>query len=290
MQPLSHTKVAGIILAAGKGMRMKSALPKCLHTVCGLPMAEYVGRAMMEAGVAKPIVVIGHGGDLLRAELGDKYDYVYQKEQLGTGDATKAALMKLEGFKGAVLVGPGDAPLINSSAMQSLVEQYLRCEADCVVATCRLDDPTGYGRIIRDEMQNPIEIIEEVDADDSQRGINEVCTSFYCFDAKALQKFLPQLGNNNRKGEYYLTDLAALIAESKGKVVTQEFSDPEILRGVNDRFQLAEAAQVMRMRILRQHALNGVTLADLNSIHIGANVLIASETKIDAMRFGSSCT
>lgn len=238
---------------------------------------------MLESGVSKPIMVIGHGGDLLRAELGTKYDYAYQKEQLGTGDACRVALSKLEGFEGAVLVGPGDAPLISSSAMLSLVEQYLRCAADCVVATCILEDPNGYGRIIRDDASNPVEIIEEVDADDEQRRLKEVCTSFYCFDSKALAKFLPKLGNNNRKGEYYLTDLVGLIAESGGKVVTQEFADANVLRGVNDRFQLAEAAQAMRIHILRTHALNGVTISDINSIHIGAKVRIASETKIDAM-------
>jgi bifunctional UDP-N-acetylglucosamine pyrophosphorylase/glucosamine-1-phosphate N-acetyltransferase len=296
MKPLAQTKVAGIVLAAGKGTRMKSALPKCLHSVCGLPMGEYVGRAMVDAGAKQPIFVIGHGGDLLRAELGAKYEYVYQKEQLGTGHAAKQALAKVEEFDGAVLVGPGDAPLITGEAMVALVEAYVRCGADCVIATCVLPDPAGYGRIVRDKTGEPAAIVEELDASDEQRRINEVATSFYCFDAKALRSLLPKLKNDNSKKEYYLTDLVAMIAKAKGKVVTCEFGDAAILKGVNDRWQLAEASEAMRKRILRRHALNGVTLADPNTIHIGAEVEIAPETRIDAMtviegktRIGSGC-
>lgn len=280
---MQQTAVTAIMLAAGKGTRMKSALPKALHAVCGLPMAEYVGAAMREAGALKPIVVIGFGGDLLRAELGNGYDYVYQKEQLGTGDACKQALPKLENFSGAVLVGPADAPLITGEAMIALVEAFVRTKSDCVIATCKLEDPTGYGRIVRDENGNPAAIVEELDADDSQRAIDEVATSYYCFDSNALKRLLPKVGNDNRKHEYYLTDVVALIAGGGGKVTTHLFEDPALLMGVNDRYQLAEASQAMRQRILKKHALNGVTLADLNTIHIGARVQIAPETRIDAM-------
>jgi bifunctional UDP-N-acetylglucosamine pyrophosphorylase/glucosamine-1-phosphate N-acetyltransferase len=288
-------RIAGLILAAGKGTRMKSDLPKALHPLCGLPLGEHVGRAMRAAGVERPVFVVGHGGDLLRSALGDAYSYALQEHQLGTGHAALSAMPLLTDAE-AVLIAPGDAPLITAEALAALQQRRLETSADCVVATCILSDPTGYGRIIRNGTGEPVAVVEELDATQEQRQIKEVCTSFYCFDAAALRQHLPALQSNNQKGEFYLTDLIAAISSSGGRVSTYESSDPELLQGINDRWQLALASETMRTRILKRHALNGVSFVDPATTYVDAEVTIAAETRIGVMttlegntQIGSNC-
>ncbi|MCH8274733.1 MAG: bifunctional UDP-N-acetylglucosamine diphosphorylase/glucosamine-1-phosphate N-acetyltransferase GlmU [Armatimonadetes bacterium] len=289
-------KLAGIVLAAGKGTRMKSALPKALHRLCGLPMAEHVGRAMIEAGVERPIMVVGYGAERVKAELGDKYEYVVQEEQNGTGHACLMALPALGNRDGPILVAPGDAPLITGEALASLTGAALEHSAQCALATCEMSDPTGYGRVVRDDSGRPVRIVEEADADDSQKQIGEVCTSFYCFEPSVLRELLPQLGTENAKGEQYLTDLIALIAERGGKSVTLKFEDARLLEGVNDRWQLASAAKALRLRVLKRLALDGVTVEDPDSTYVDAGVEIGEDTVIRPMtvvegdtKIGSGC-
>jgi bifunctional UDP-N-acetylglucosamine pyrophosphorylase/glucosamine-1-phosphate N-acetyltransferase len=279
-----------IVLAAGKGTRMVSQLPKALHEVCGLPMAEHVGRAMSGAGASETIFVVGHGAEEVKQTLGDRYRYVEQTEQFGTGHACLMALPLLGASNRAVLVGPADAPLVSAEAMSRLRKAHCEADADCTIATCILADPTGYGRIVRDDSGKVTRIVEELDATEDQRKINEINAAFYCFSAQAFRDFVPRITNNNEKGEYYLTDLVQMFSEAGKTIATVVFEDFKLMRGVNDRWQLAEAGLAMRERILKKHALAGVTLLDPQSTFIGVDVEIGSDTEIAPMTsiFGQS--
>ncbi len=273
--------LAGIVLAAGKGTRMKSELPKGLHAVGGLPMVELVGRAMKEAGVVRPILVIGHGGDAIREALGESYVYAWQHEQKGTGHAARMGADALEAFDGPVLIAPGDAPLLEAETLRGLAEHHTRSEAACTVATTTLENPTGYGRVIRDAIGRPTAIVEEKDASLAQREVREVAVSLYCFDARKLIEALPSLSAENAQGEYYLTDLVALLAGRGERVEAFAIEDPESVMGVNDRWQLAEAEQTLRLRILKSHALNGVTILDPATTYVGPDVRIGADTVLE---------
>lgn len=275
---MSDRSVAGIILAAGKGTRMKSDLPKVLHPVCGLPMVELVGRALKQAGVERPIVVIGHGGEKVQEALGDGYDYAWQREQLGTGHAAMMTRDLLAGKKGTVIVLSGDAPLVQAETIATLLEDHEKSGAVCTVATAIVDDPTGYGRIVRDAFGLPTHIVEEKDATPAQKEIKEVNTSFYCFEIEALLEVLPRLSNTNAQREYYLTDTLLHFVQQRRLINACVLKDKGLLVGVNDRWQLALADRELRHQILKKHALNGVTLLDPDSIVIGVDVKIGVDT------------
>ena len=191
-------QVAGIIMAAGKGTRMKSDLPKTLHEVCGVPMVELVGRSFKDAGVQKPVIIIGHHGEQVQEALGSSYSYAWQREQLGTGHAAMMAEEVLSLHDGPVLVAPGDAPLLDPAYLASLVRAQLETNAQCVMATCIMDDPTGYGRVIFDDKGMPCNIIEEKDADPATKKLKEVCVSVYCFDGKTLFRLLKDAEHQQR--------------------------------------------------------------------------------------------
>lgn len=270
-------------MAAGKGTRMKSDLPKALHAVCGLPLVEHVGRAMKGAGVRRPILVIGHQGDLIRATLGEEhYAYAHQPEQLGTGHALLMTRDMLASHRGPVLVAPGDTPLVTSDDLRQVVEHHVRSRAAMTIATCTLDVPTGYGRVIRDETGSVKAIVEESDASDRERAIREVNSSLYCFDAEPLFEALPRLGNANVQGEYYLTDLVKLFV-AKGLRVEAVPLPAESMLGINDRWQLARASALLRERILRAHCLAGVTIVDPATTFIGVDVEIEPDAAIAPM-------
>jgi bifunctional UDP-N-acetylglucosamine pyrophosphorylase / glucosamine-1-phosphate N-acetyltransferase len=274
--------LAGIILAAGKGTRMKSDLPKGLHAVCGLPIVEWIGRAMRGAGVERPVAVVGHGGDLICDALGGGYDYVWQREQLGTGHAALMARELLCDHRGPVVVAPGDTPLLTADALAHLAQRQVETGAGCVVATFRLSDPTGYGRIVRAADTSIRSIVEHRDATPAQLELHEVNPSVYCFDAAVLWDVLPALSNANSQGEYYLTDAIEAIVANGGRVEADLFEDSDLFLGVNDRWQLAEAETALRRRILRRHALEGVTLADPSTTFVGPDVTIGPDTRIEA--------
>ena len=269
---------AAIVLAAGKGTRMKSDLPKVLHKVCGLPMVEHVVRALRGAGVERVVVVVGHGGEAVQASLGSTVEYVWQREQLGTGHAVRCAAAALDGFDGPVVVAAGDTPLVDAATMAALLEAHGGNAV--IVATSVLEDPTGYGRIVRDATGKPCRIVEQKDASPEQRAIREVNSGLYAFDGAALFRLLPRLRNHNAQREYYLTDLVAMAAED-GLPVAAHITDPALLAGVNDRWQLAEAEATLRRTILRRHALNGVTLRDPATTYVEADVQIAPDVTIE---------
>jgi bifunctional UDP-N-acetylglucosamine pyrophosphorylase / glucosamine-1-phosphate N-acetyltransferase len=272
--------IAGIILAAGKGTRMKSDLPKGLHAVCGLPMVELIGRAMKSAGIERPIVVVGHGGELLQQALGDSYDYAWQREQHGTGHAAQMAADLIRGHNGPVVIAPGDTPLLSAEVISTLLEAHGERANKCTMASAIVADPKGYGRVLRDDEGRVRKIVEEKDATPEERAVNEVNAGIYCFDCATLLDILPRLSNANAQGEYYLTDAVEAVADT-GQADATVFEDHEILMGVNDRWQLAQADKALRLRILRQHALNGVTLMDPDTIYIGADVSIGPDCLIE---------
>ena len=273
---------AGIILAAGKGTRMKSELPKVLHRICGLPLAEWVGRAMIEAGVKKPVMVIGHGGELLQEALGDKYEYVWQRDQLGTGHAALQAAELMAGCSGPVMIAPGDTPLISGEVLKALLDRHHTSASGCTVATSHLAEPKGYGRIVRDGTGGIGRIVEQKDATERELQINEVNSGIYIFDGTLLFEILPTLGNENTQGEYYITDALEKVSKGGGKVEGMPFDDFSLLLGVNDRWQLAQAEKIMRQRILMWHAMNGITLQDPDTTYIEADVKIGQDSTIEA--------
>lgn len=273
-----ESPLAGIVLAAGKGTRMKSELPKALFPVLGLPMAEWVGRAMRQAGVGRPVVVVGHCADLVRERLGEGYGYALQAEQLGTGHAVSMARDALAGYEGPVLVAPGDAPLIDGDALRSIVDRHREAGAIATLASTMPADPTGYGRIVRDSDGRVARIVEERDASDEERTIREVNAGIYCFDCKALFEALPRLSSSNAQGEFYLTDVVAVLARA-GVIETVALPE-EVVAGVNDRWQLAEAQAIARRRILKRHALAGVTIVDPPTTFVGPDVVVDPDVEI----------
>ena len=292
----NSSSVSGIILAAGKGTRMKSNLPKCAHLICDLPMAEHVGRAMKQADARKPVIIAGYQSEILESSLSEDYFFAYQSEQLGTGHATLMAKDVLEGKYKTIFIAPGDAPLLTAEVFTELLKYHKSSGADLTLATCILKDPTGYGRIIRNTKGYPSNIIEQKDATSEVLSIDEVCTGVYCVESEMLWHYLPKLKNQNAQNEYYLTDLVQLIDGNGGKVESVCFRNADFFMGVNDRWQLSQASQVMCQRILKKHALNGVTLLDPSSIQIGADVEIGIDTCIAPMtilsgktRIGEKC-
>jgi bifunctional UDP-N-acetylglucosamine pyrophosphorylase/glucosamine-1-phosphate N-acetyltransferase len=280
----ARTPTAGLILAAGKGTRMKSERPKALHEVAGVPMVAHVSRAMRAAGVERPVVVVGFGAEEVVAALGSEHhDFVVQQEQLGTGHAALCAADRLASHQGPVLVTPGDTPMLGAETLSSLVASYWETGAQAAMATFVTVEPDGYGRIVRDEEGLVAAIVEHRDATPEQRQILEVNPAVYCFEAQALFSVLPRLGTDNAQGEIYLTDAIAAIRAGGGKVVAHVFDDPDEFMGVNDRWQLAEASRILRLRILRRHAMNGVTIVDPTSTYVSQQVEIEADALIEPM-------
>lgn len=277
-------KLAGVILAAGKGTRMKSDLPKCLHALAGLPMAEHVGRALRGAGCDPVVMVVGHGADQLRAGLPDGlYAYAVQHEQLGTGHAVAMAEVALSEFDGDVVIAAGDTPLLTDLVIRELVQHHGSTGAMVTLASCRVDQPTGYGRVVRDAEGRLQRIVEQKDADPETLRITEVNSGVYVVDAATLFRTLPELGRNNAAGEIYLTDLITSVVAAGGAAEAYCFSDEAPFAGVNDRWQLAQAGDVLQQRIRRKWATAGVTLEDPRTTFIDADVEIGPNTVLRPM-------
>jgi len=244
-----------IILAAGKGTRMKSDLPKVLHEVCGRPMLAYVLEACRAAGCGRLVVVVGHEAESVRqafASDASDIEWVVQSPQLGTGHAVMVCRDHLAELSGAVLVLAGDGPLIAPATLRELLETHRRQRAACTLATSILPDPGRYGRIVRDEAGELIGIVEHLDATDAQRQIREVNVSLYCFDAAALREAVGRLTNDNAKGEYYLTDALAILRASGKKVAAVPAVEPEEVLSINTFEELKQVNEIMAARLERQ--------------------------------------
>lgn len=275
---------SALILAAGEGTRMRSRLPKVAHEILGVPMVRYVVRAARDAGCDPVVVVTGHGADAVEALLED-VQTVRQERQLGTGHAVQCAEAAFAAFDGSLAVLSGDSPLITAQTIRALIEARESASAAAAVLTALLDDPSGYGRIVRGEDGRLLRIVEEKDASDDVRATREVNTGFYCFDARVLFQHVHALDNANAQGEFYLTDVLDLLNRECLPVVTVSAEDPLETIGVNNRAQLAQAAKVLQRRINHRHMLAGVTMTDPDLVWIGPNVSVGRDVTLEPMTF-----
>ncbi|MGX2945726.1 bifunctional UDP-N-acetylglucosamine diphosphorylase/glucosamine-1-phosphate N-acetyltransferase GlmU [Enterococcus alishanensis] len=271
-----------IILAAGKGTRMKSKLYKVLHPVAGKPMVEHIIERVIETKPSEIVTVVGHGAEKVKEQLGDRTEYVVQEEQLGTGHAVMQAAEFLKRKKGTTLVISGDTPLLTSQTIDHLFDYHQGKKASATILTAHADDPTSYGRIIRDHVGIVEKIVEQKDATPEEIRIQEINTGTYCFDNEALFDALEKIGTNNAQGEYYLTDIIEILKADGKTVAAYQTEDFEESIGVNDRLALAEANRIMRRRINQMHMVNGVSFIDPATTYIDAGVEIGSDTIIEA--------
>ena len=271
-------ETVAVILAAGKGTRMKSALPKVLHAVGGKSMLRHVMTAAEQAGAKRMLVVVGFGGDKVQAEIGAAAEFVLQAEQLGTGHAMMQVQPVLAGFSGTILLLCGDTPLLTGQALLDLVAAHQQSGAAATVLTAKPADATGYGRILRDESGQVLGIVEQKDATAEQKQIGEINTGIYCFEAAPLFAALAGLTCNNAQKEYYLTDVLAILAQAGQQVGAVEVSDFQETLGINSRLQLAEAEAILRRRKLVELMDSGVTVMDPASTFVDASVSVGEDT------------
>lgn len=266
-----------LILAAGQGKRIKSNLPKVLHKVCGKEMVNHVIDTMRAAGLGEVNVIVGKGAELVKEGTKDRsVSYSLQEEQLGTGHAVKCAKEFLEGKKGVIAIFTGDAPLITADTVKNAVETHLREGNGATLLTSIIDNPTGYGRIIRKD--NQVEkIVEHKDCSEEELKVNEINAGMYCFDIELLLNSLEKLSNNNAQGEYYLTDVIGII-KGEGKKVGAVITEFEETIGVNSRVELAVAERILKERINKKHMENGITIIDPSNTYIGVDVEIGQDT------------
>ncbi|MBW2376550.1 MAG: bifunctional N-acetylglucosamine-1-phosphate uridyltransferase/glucosamine-1-phosphate acetyltransferase, partial [Deltaproteobacteria bacterium] len=275
---------SAIILAAGEGTRMKSNRPKVLHEIAGRTLVSWVVQTALDAGAARCLVVVGHGrGDVekeLVARFGERVEMVLQPEQRGTGDAVRCAMEADRTLEGRLVVLYGDCPLIPVELLHDLVDASDRAGAGLGLVTATLEDPSGYGRIVRTSAGDVQKIVEDRDCSDVERGVQEVNPGLYAVQADFLRKAIAQLTPDNAQGQLYLTDVVELAANG-GKVVDLG-GDMADLTGVNDQRDLALAASTRRRRMAEELARSGVAIADLDTLYIDAECEVESGATLGA--------
>ncbi|EOV8884962.1 bifunctional UDP-N-acetylglucosamine diphosphorylase/glucosamine-1-phosphate N-acetyltransferase GlmU [Listeria innocua] len=275
------SKRYAVVLAAGQGTRMKSKLYKVLHPVCGKPMVEHVVDQISTLDVDKVVTIVGHGAEKVQEHLAGKSEFVKQDEQLGTAHAVLQAKSELAGKDGVTLVVCGDTPLIEASTMEALLKYHHEKRAKATILTTVIEDPTGYGRIIRDDLGIVEKIVEHKDATEKEQRISEINTGTYCFDNKALFEALENVSNDNVQGEYYLPDVIKILKDADEVVAAYKMESFEESLGVNDRIALAEASKLMQRRINENHMRNGVTFVNPENTYIDIDVKIGQDTVIE---------
>lgn len=311
--PEQRSAFTAVILAAGKGTRMKSERPKVLHKICSKSLLELVIRAAREAGARRIVVVVGHERERIRKAFeGEDLIWVVQEPQLGTGHALAVTREVIGDEAGRLVLLYGDVPLIRASTLSALLEQHETCGSRMTVVTARVEDPTGYGRILRDGGAprgsaprqgaggvegDLIGIREEADASELERGIDEINTGIYAFETPDIFGVIERIPENEKKGEVYLTDAVALIRADGGVVSTLVADDPGEFQGVNSRSDLARAGGVLRGRIAEAHMEAGVTIVDPSTTYIDLDVEIGRDTTIhpctvigSGVRIGERCS
>jgi len=278
---------AAVILAAGISSRMNTMMPKVLHEVCGRPMLAYVLDACRQVGVAKTYVVVGFSAEQVKERFGGPADieWVIQEKQLGTAHAVLCCKEHLKDFRGETLVLCGDGPLIRPLTLTTLIEKHEAEQAAATLATAVLDDPTGYGRIVRDAYGNMQGIVEHSDCTKELLAIKEVNPSYYLFNNQVLFEALERVKPDNVKQEYYLTDVLSGIIRTGHKVVAVTAVRPEEAMGVNSRRQLSEASKIMQRRIQQELMENGVTIVDPDNTWIDARAKIGQDTVIEPFTY-----
>ena len=289
-----------VILAAGKGKRMRSETPKVLHKVCGHPIIYYILKQILGLGPKNIFVVAGHKKQLLKDYLASEFTSVStieQDKQLGTGHAVKMVRDGAGDFGRSMLVLSGDSPHITEDTLKSLINLRARENAAAVILTSITENPGGYGRVVKNEKGEVTRIVEEADANPSEKKINEVNSSSYCFDTKLLFENIGSIDTKNSQGEYYLTDIVETLIKKGHKVSTFIVDDHNEVKGINDRPQLAEAGKIIRKKINNRLMENGVTIVDPDSAYIEDTVQIGSDTVIEPACFlkgatiiGENCT
>ncbi len=292
-----------LILAAGLGTRMKSDLAKVLHRLDGRPLINHVCRTATALAPESIYVVIGHQGEDVKAAVLNELDhqqvvFVTQEKQLGTGDAVNAAREYLQDKDSTLVVLSGDVPMIRPETLAALVQQHHRKEAACTILTVQLNDPAGYGRIVRNDSGTFERIVEQKDATDAEKQISEINAGIYCFDTKLLFSALSAVQNNNSQGEYYLTDVPSLLRDAGEEVSIFQYGDPHEIEGINNRVQLADLEQLLRRHTISRLMLDhGVTFIDTKNVYVSSEATIGRDTVIypnvtieGATEIGDGCT
>lgn len=270
-----------IVLAAGQGTRMKSKLYKVLHPVCGKPMVEHVVEQVRALDFGEIVTVVGHGAETVETHLNGKSLFVKQEEQLGTAHAVMQAAPLLEDKAGITLVLCGDTPLLTSETLAELVTYHKNKKAMATILTAEAQNPTGYGRIVRNDLGIVEKIVEQKDASEKIQAITEINTGTFCFDNKALFAALNKVTNKNAQAEFYLTDVIGILREQNDVVAAYRMHNFSESLGVNDRIALAQAQQLMKQRINETHMRQGVTIVDPLNTYIESDVIIAADTVIE---------
>ncbi|OFI06582.1 bifunctional protein GlmU [Clostridium acetireducens DSM 10703] len=269
-----------VILAAGEGKRMKSNTPKVLHKVCGKEMVNYVIDNIKEANIEDVNLVIGKGANLVKNSTEDrKVSYSFQDKQLGTGHAVICAKDFLANKKGSVVIFTADAPLITKDSIENLINFHEKGEYKATILTSIVDNPSGYGRIIRKDNSEVQKIVEHKDCSEEELNINEINSGMYCFDIESLISSLSKINNDNAQEEYYLTDVIEILKNENKKLGAISVPFEETM-GVNSRLQLSQAEKIMRKRINEMHMNNGVTIINPESTYIECRVKIEQDTII----------
>ncbi len=276
----SYKNIAVIILAAGKGERMKSRIPKALHPICARPMLEYVLDLVRDLKFNKVIVVLGHQHEAVKKIIEPRIKVVIQKRLLGTADAVKAALAELKNFKGTCLVLYADNPLLKKETIRNLLKYHLENNLDATLLTAHLDKPSGYGRILRDKYASICGIVEEKDADDYEKDIKEINTGIICFNKDRLAGTLKYIRPDNRKKEYYLTDIVGIFYKKGYLIDGVRVADINEALGINSRQGLTQANRIMQKRINEDLMQKGITIVDPDSTFIGYGTKIGQDTTI----------
>lgn len=274
---------AVVILAAGAGTRMKSQLPKVLHPICGASMLDHVMAAARELSPAELIVVVGHGRRQVAAHLArhaPEARVVVQHRQGGTGHAVRTVTEAVSLGQGTVVVTYGDTPLLRGSTLAALIRDHAAGHAAATALTTVMTDPTGYGRILRDDRDAFAGIVEEADATPEQRAVTEINSGVYAFESGLLADAVKRLPTDNAKGEEYLTDVAAILRAEGHRVATMTVPDSDEVRGVNDRVQLAHARRILNARILEAWMRAGATIVDPQTTLIDTGVILEPDVEI----------
>jgi bifunctional UDP-N-acetylglucosamine pyrophosphorylase/glucosamine-1-phosphate N-acetyltransferase len=289
---VTERPLSAIVLAAGQGTRMRSARPKPLHRLCGRPLVRYVLDAVAGCGADRAVVVVGYGGDRVIKSLQQEpgpvpLEFVEQRVQRGTGDAVAVGLTGLpedlgdaDADDGDIMVLPGDTPLVRADTLAALVVEHRLSGAACTLLTARVDDPTGYGRVVRDKEGRVRRVVEHRDAHAHELAIDEINTSIYVFRRGLLAPALRRLTPDNTQGELYVTDVVEVLASAGHPVVSLVVDDPAETQGVNDRAQLAVAEAELRRRTNQEWMEAGVTIVDPAATYIDVTVTLASDVTL----------